>query len=174
MARFLHSLFCFDQRKCRSVILALIWFLGLLCGIGSLGYTGHCFSGFLRTSVLQPGSRGNLLIISLLPFLFSAFAVYLQRYELCAVICLIKAWLFGLMAAGYCFAFHSAGWLITSLVLFRDSLCQIFLWWFWFSHYPDRQSLRPVCAILCFIAVFLSVALDYCCISPFLAGFIEF
>ena len=134
MARFLHPFVSGTFRKCAPGVLALSWVLGL--GFGGLvfRYAGsHLVSRMPLAAMSQPSIPG-LLTSSLLPFLFSAFAVYFSVPRLLYGICFCKAFLLGYVTCGVFRAFGEAGWLVRWLFLFTDLWCAALLY-----HYCRRH-----------------------------------
>ncbi len=173
MARFLLRNSTQSQRKCRILILALIWCVGLISGVGSFYFTGDSFPSLMRMAAASHVSIVNLVIPSMLPFLFSAFALYLQCPQLLAVLCFLKAWLFGFVSFGCISAFGTAGWLLWLMALFSDIVCMVPLWWFWISHVECEGFVRFGQLATCILIVLCVISLDQGFISPFLVDLIE-
>lgn len=173
MARFFMRISGSVQRKWTIIILALFWCTGLICGVKSNSCAGDTISSLMRMAADRPVSIVNLLTVSLLPFLFSAFAVYLHSRTLLLTVCFIKAWLFGLISAGCYQAFGNAGWLVWLMICFSDIGCLIPLWWFWITHCDGIEGVQIHRLAGCFTAVLTVVGLDYGFISPFLVRLIE-
>lgn len=173
MARFLLRISDCLSRKYSVIFLAFIWCVGLAYGSLSHLYAGDFFVSLMRTAIVRPVSIVNLLAVSLLPFLFSAVAVFLSSRFLICCVCYIKAWLFGFVSAGCFFSFGTAGWLVWLMVCFRDMLCLVILWLYWLHHYDRSDTFRISTLLACITAVFLAVSFDYCFISPTLVSILE-
>lgn len=173
MARFLLRISDRNQRKYSIFILAFIWCFGIIIGVGSYLSAGDSFVSLMRMAAGRNVSIVNLLISSMLPFLFSAFAVYLHSMQLLAVLCFLKAWLFGFVSCGVLTAFGSAGWLVWLMLMFSDIFCLIPLWWYWISQFRSANRVHGTRLAGCLSAVLLIVSLDYSFISPFLVNLIE-
>lgn len=174
VARFLLRFSAPDRRKYSIVVLAFIWCVGLAGGIGISFFAGDSFVSLMRMAAGRPASIVNLLMVSMLPFLFSAVAVFLRSRYLLSAVCFIKAFLFGFVSSGAYMAFGSAGWLVWLMVMFSDIFCLIPLWWYWISGIRCDKSPQILHLIGCFVAAFFIISLDCRFISPLLAGLIEF
>lgn len=173
VARFLHRYSAPGRRKYTVLILAFIWCFGLLCGIRAASYAGDSFVSMMRMAACRPVSIVNLLTVSVLPFLFSAVAVYLRSWHLLAAVCFFRALLFGFISCGVYLAFASAGWLVWLMIMFSDILCLVPLWWYWIS--GTGHSMHSIYrTAVCFVAVCLIVSLDFRFIAPSLVYAIEF
>lgn len=173
MARFLLRISDQNQRKYPIFVLAFIWCSGIIFGVGSYLYAGDSFASLMRMAAGRNVSIVNLLISSMLPFLFSAFAVYLHCPQLLAVLCFLKAWLFGFVSCGVLTSFGSAGWLVWLMMMFSDIFCLIPLWWYWISQFRSANRVHGTQLAGCLAAVLLIVSLDYSFISPLLVNLIE-
>ena len=120
MARLLHSVGSFCTRKWDKLFLAFFWVAGLIAG----GFVFHCsgsnFVSQMPLAVASQPSIFTLLISALLPFLFSAYAVYIGLPRILYGICFLKAWGLGYLSCCVFAAFGSAGWLVRWLFLFTD------------------------------------------------------
>lgn len=174
MARFLHRFSPHHSRKYHIIFLAFVWVFGLFCGVGLSHCAGDSFPSLMRRTALSSVSIVNLLTVSLLPFLFSAFAVYIHSYAFLAALCFIKGCLFAFVSSGIFLAFDSAGWLIRLLLMFSDLACLIPLWWFWISYFHDRRRGSYAMLIKCGMIAVLIVSLDYLYVSPLLVKLIDF
>lgn len=167
MARFLHPFASFTLRKSGCFLLALFWVLGL--GFGGLvfRYAGSNFLSLMPLAYLSHPSIVGLLISSLLPFLFAAFAVYISAPWLLHVIGFSKAFLFGYVSAGV-YASHPGGWLIWLLFLSADIGSMILLYHYCLRHISGFRifSLRPLAGYSTLII--LLVWMDHSYISPLL------
>jgi hypothetical protein len=128
----------------------------------------------MRSGSYDAVSIVNLLTVTLLPFLFSAFAVYIRSYGLLAVLCFIKSVCFGFVSSGLLMAWGSAGWLIRLLLMFSDLICLVPLWWCWI-HFSEDEARNGSFSlwIPCMIAACI-VCLDYRYISPLLTKLFEY
>ncbi len=173
MARF----FFYDspqrRRKVCRFLLACMWLSGLLCGTLVYLSAEDSLISQMRSCVYAPVSIIGLLCGILLPFLFSAFAVYFSMPVLLFPICFGKAFLFSYISAGILFAFGSAGWLIRYLVLFGDCVSTPVLYWFWLRNLPGSHTRHTGESVFIVSLLILAGSIQYSVISPFLARLIE-
>ena len=157
----------FQNRKVSTIILAFCWCAGLLTGCFLANHAGNIHSSMMRRAVSCPVSIASLVVL-LLPFLFSAFAVYLSKTWLFLPFCFLKAFQFAFVASLVSTAFGSFGWLIRLLLLFSDGCTIPVLLWIWFRWIGSggRKAVQQiaVCAILGCVAW----SVDYFVVSPFL------
>lgn len=155
------------RRGCRA-LLALAFCIGLILGIFSAGIAGETFFSMMRGAAYSTVSIPGLLSMILLPFLFTAFAVYFSHPWLLLLIGFGKAFSFGLCSCGVMWAFGSAGWLIRMLLIFSDGMILPVLMWLWLRHISGRKpSFSRDLAVCAAFALFIG-GFDYCVVSPFL------
>ena len=163
-----------DYRKRYIVYLAFIWIFGLIFGVNLSFAAGPDFLSLMRGASGCSVSIVCLLSVSLLPFLFSAVAVYIRSMPFLAVLCFIKGFLFAFVSAGIFTAFKSAGWLVRILMMFSDLGCLVPLWWCWISCVSGRcrNSVYPV--LQSSLLALCIISLDYVYVSPLLEKLVEF
>lgn len=166
MDRFLHLILPKNVRKVSTVFLACAWVSGLV--LGAVLPANDFLVSAMRRAAAGPVSITGLLAAILLPFLFSAFAVYSSEFWLLIPIAFIKAFLFSFSGAAVIYSFGQSGWLVRLLLIFSDSLMLPFLWWYWLqalSFGKTRFLFNSICVL---IAAFIIGSLDFTVISPFL------
>ena len=160
------------QRKFGNTLLAFSWWLGIICGIVGYAAAGNSLYLLMRNSPYGTMSIVGLLGVSILPFLFSAFAVSISFPLLLYPICFSKAFLFSFVSFGVLHSYAGAGWLIRWLLLFSDTTGVPLLYCFWLRHLPGFQK-PSLSENVLFLVLFLVLGcIDYCIISPFLARLI--
>jgi hypothetical protein len=143
MAHFLHSIFRRTVRKRRHLFLALSWILGLGFGGFVFRYAGsHLVSRMPLAYFCQPPIPG-LLISTLLPFLFSASAVYFSTPKLLPGICFCKAFMLGYVCCGVFAVSAGAGWLVRYLFLFTDLWGAALLYHYCSRHISGVRAFSP-------------------------------
>ena len=153
--------------------LLLFWCAGLLLGVYSGTAAEDVSLALMRAAAGSRVSIVNLLAVTVLPFLLSAFAVFFSRQWLIFPLCFGKAFSFGFCAYAVCGAFPGAGWLIRFLLLFSDQCFIPVLFWFWIRHIGgQKRNLRWDTAVCLGVAAVVG-SLDQWLISPFLAALIE-
>ena len=120
MARFLHSIVSFCTRKWDKLFLASLWVAGLIAGGFVFRYSGSNLVSQMPLAVGSQPSIFSLLNSTLLPFLFSAYAVYIGAPRILYGISFLKAWGLGYLSCSVFAAFGNAGWLVRWLFLFSD------------------------------------------------------
>jgi len=158
----LHSVFL-------SALLAAFWLFGVCCGILLFLYAGTPMFFLMRRLPYGSVSIVSLLVTGLIPFLFSAFAVFISRPRMILAVSFCRACLYSFVSLGVSVAFASAGWLIRGLLLFYNSFSCVMLFFL---------SLRilsggKVCWLAVIAAVTAANGASFCIISPFLACLIE-
>lgn len=157
----------FQNRKLSTIILAFCWFAGLLTGCFFADHAGIFHYSMMRRAVSGSVSIAGLVVV-VLPFLFSAFAVYLSKTWLFLPFCFLKAFQFAYIAGLVGVSFGSAGWLIRLLLFFTDGWEILLLLWIWLRWISGgaRQAIREItfCGILCSVIWII----DYFVVSPFL------
>ena len=141
MARLLRWTYSQNLRKYDNILLAFIWLLGLCCGVVFCRRMQIPLFPMMHGVESCSVSIVCLLSVSLLPFLFSFFAVYIGSYRLLMLLCYIKGCLFAFLSMGILLAYGSAGWLLRLLIMFSDLGCLVPLWWYWLR--CREGSFRP-------------------------------
>ncbi|MGM9548844.1 MAG: hypothetical protein ACI3V5_03265 [Faecousia sp.] len=173
MAQFFHRNLPVWWRKCCFLILAFCWIAGLLSGAYVFRSAGSSLDSLMRGALFRPVSIAGLLCVTIFPFLFSAFAVYISEPRLLLLVCFGEAFVFSFVSLGLTQCGGSAGWLIRWLLSFSTSLTAPLLYLYWLRHLTGRKRFCSLEAagMLCMCALIGSV--DFRLISPFLAGLIH-
>ena len=161
------------SRKYRTIFLAFCWIVGLAFGIELSFTAGDSFLYLMRGSYGSV-SIVHLLLITLLPFLFSGMILYIPSPSLLYGLCLIKGLCFGFVSAGCLLAWGSAGWLVRLLLMFSDFLSLVPLWWCWLSCHPFRVQRNNASVVVSALIAACIVCLDYFCVSPIFAKVFEY
>ena len=159
--------------RVRVFVLICCWICGLLLGIHYASRADDTYFLLMHTAATARVSITGLLAAVFLPFLFSAFAVYILRPELLLAVCFLKAASFSCCSFGLMHAFGSAGWLVRFLLQFSDCFMIPVLLWFSVRHIV--KSVKPVWRdfLICSLWMLIVGAFDYCIVSPFLVGLID-
>lgn len=160
-------------RKGAALILASFFFLGHFLGVWFSSSASDPFYAAMRAAVSSRVSIPGLLSAMILPFLFSAFAVYLKQPMLLIPVAFLKAFFFSYVGYGFFAACGSAGWLVTWLAMF-GSLCSLpVLYCYWRLHLNGK----PFDPLLFFLGLGILViigCIDYFAVSPFLVSILTF
>lgn len=168
MARFLHRLYSSVCRKSCYILLACSWILGLGLGVLLFRYSGSGIVSLVGAAVIDRFSIVGLLSSLLLPFLFSALAVYISRPGLLYLICLAKAAAFGYLSCALFSAFPGCGWLVRLLFLFADQTGIILLFVYWQRHISGFRRFSMAGIGVYFAVILVAAGTDYCWIAPLL------
>lgn len=173
MARFFRHSMPLWWRRGSSVFLALSWLSGFFFGSLIFYITGSSFSSLMRGVIYGSVSIVGLMSVSVLPFLISAFAVYISKPSLLLIVSFGKAFLFSFVSLGIMDGFASTGWLIRWLLMFSDLISLPVLYWFWNRHISGDIPFSAAESLLVLSLCILVGSVDYCYVSPFLANLIN-
>ena len=142
---------------------------GLLFGCSYAGSVdASVYAGVLSTPGLTFSFAGFLTVL-FLPFLFTAFAVFIKQQWLLYPICFVKFFAFGFCSFLILSVFSPAGWLVRFFLLFSDSLLLPVLVWIWFNAVENGKE-KGEFLIYSAAAVLTIGSLDYFGIAPYLSG----
>lgn len=160
--------------RCKNVqlLLACAFLFGLISGILISMSASDALCSTMRAAPFGCVSIFGLLSVLLLPFLFSAFAVYSSSVLLLLCVAFAKAFAFGFVSFAVWAAFGAAGWLIRFLLMFADLIILPLLLWFWYQIMKNPHSWVKSTLVACILACFIG-GFDYCFVSPFLANLIS-
>ena len=165
MARFLYH--DFHRTYCRIKWLPLAFLGGILSGVYLFQRADGYFSLMMCRALSCRVSIVSLAAAYLLPFLFSAFAVYFHQTWLFGIVAYCKALSFSCVALGIGAAFGDGAWLACILLLFCD-ICTIpFLWFYWIRPLRAPGSFEGYSFWMMLIML---AGLDYFVIAPFAAA----
>lgn len=128
------------RRKVCRLVLAFFWLSGLLAGVAFYSPAGHILDPWMRGRAFAPVSIRPLLCVTLLPFLFSAFAVFISRPRLIYLVAFSKAFLLGLIGLAVQRCWGSAGWLARWMLCFSSAASGPLLYWYWLRHIDGRRE----------------------------------
>lgn len=168
MASLFCSLFSYIARKRDHLILALCWALGLFFGFCLFRSCGSNLASQMPLAMNCQSSIFQLLTPILLPFLISAFAVYISLPRLLFGVCFLKALLFCYVSCAVNAAYGSAGWLIRGLFLFTDLSGTVLLYHYWHRHITGTRKFSFGSFGAYQTAVLLFAWVDYRYIAPLL------
>lgn len=167
MARFLHHDFSCLRRKAPVLFLASFYLAGLISGI-LLFRQAEPSASLMRGAFPCAVSIVHLLSVSVLPFLFSAAAVYFSKPHLLYGIAFGKALTFSFVFAWATQAFAEAGWLARALLMFTDLGTMPLLLLYWLRHIPGARRFSGAEFGLLLVAVLFIGWMDCSCVVPFL------
>ena len=173
MVSFFRTDFASHSRRRLAVILAFTWCAGLILGAYTAILADIPFFSMMRTAPDARVSIPGLLAVMLLPFLFSAFAVYVSSLWLLVPIAFSKAFLFSYLSTGLSAVAGTSGWLLRFLWMFSDCLTVPVLLWFWFSACSKRREAALINAAAALPVLIGICYLDLQVISPFLVNLLS-
>jgi len=152
---------------------SFLWVLGLVSGM----ILQLCSGGFFPSLMLGI-PLGSVSIVSLftsvfLPFLFSAFAVYISQPLLLHFIAFWKAFAFSFVSTGMVICFGSSGWLIRLLLMFSDWVTMPILFWYLHCHDSSAYHFSGIEFFVICVLILCIGSFDYVYILPFMAGMIN-
>ena len=150
-------------------LLAVCWLLGVFCGMLLFLHAGTPVFSLMRRLPYGSVSIVSLLAAGLIPFLFTAYAVFISRPRMVFAVAFCKACLFSFVSLGISVAFASAGWLMRGLLLFGSGVSCVMLYFLWLRILSGRKTYWLAVAAAAAAACWTSFYI----ISPFLACLIE-
>ncbi len=150
-------------RNVNRYLLAFFWCLGVICGIFlSCSVDDRSYS-LIRSIPYGNISAISVLVHTVLPFLFSTFALCFNWSGLFLLICFCKAAFLSFLSFGYILINPSTGWILCCLFVFRNFLHLPLLYCFWLRCFEERRKFSfAVCLLWIGIAVLLeSISLRF-------------
>lgn len=163
-SRFMKSGFC----------LALFWCAGLVCGFVAFSGSSIITSDILRLAAAEKPAIWRFLSVLLLPFLFSALAVYLSKPQFLPMIAFFKAFLLMFVSIYVYSGFGTAGWLIRFLLMFSDLISVSLLYCYWSLYVSGKRLFATRHFVVCCLPVLLLGCFDYYSVMPLLTGLLSF
>ena len=173
MVRFFRYRYSDPTRRRNVSVLAFVLGCGFLFGSILSALPGNSDCMLITAAADYPASAGALLAVTLLPFLFTAFALFIRRRRLLLLISYLKASAFSYICGSVLRMYGQSGWLLVTLLLFSDCLALPLLCWVWIRSLDDgrRVALRVIPVV--FFLVSGIAFLDCRLISPYLARLIS-
>lgn len=162
-----------SSRKRSRLILAFCWFSGLCCGMAVYDAADASVLPLMRSFLWEEVSIVTLLWVNLLPFLFSAIAVFLSAPALVLPVCFCRAVLLGFVSLGILQSFGAAGWFLLWLLMFSRCACVPVLYLYWLCCLERARPSASLTALFGAVCTALC-CVEYCIISPFAACLIDF
>lgn len=158
--------------KASRWLLAFFWVSGFLLGCCYFQKNEQIFLPLMRAVQLDRVSIVGIAVSVFLPFLFSAFAVYIQKPILLYGICFFKAFIVAFAGFGLTVSFAHQGWLVRSVLLASDFCMIPILFWFWLRYIQGSSALlKQNCVFIGFCGVLVCLA-ERLFISGLLSGII--
>ncbi len=147
--------------------LILFWLLGLLTGCQIAHTLSQETLVMMRSVGAARFSIAGLLLSLLVPYGISMLVAHIHKLYLLFPIAFMKAFLFSLCAAAFICSFGDAGWLLTRLFMFSESLGSAVLLWYWVQLTGKRVDSISKSANISFFAIFIVVLFDVFMVVPF-------
>ena len=172
MVRFFRCHILQSTRRVSAIILAFALLSGFLIGGYCTGYADSLLLHLMRTAAFSRVSIVHLMPVLLLPFVFSAFAVYIGQRWLIFPIAFIKAFLLAYLTGAIRIFYPGSGVLLGVLLFFADYLIMPVLCWFWFHCFRGRKEFPQIC--WCMLLLVLAIGyVDSYVVSPFLVSLLS-
>lgn len=160
-------------RRIYRPLLAFFMFLGLVFGFLCSADSTVFLHSLMRPVVCYRVSIVGFICLLLVPFLLSAYAVFLSS-PLLFPLCFAKFFSFAYSAKMLMLAYGDAGWLARWLLLFSSVLSLPVLIWFCMRHVDGRSRENFWRDLgLCTVLLIGIGSFDYRVISPFLVRLID-
>lgn len=156
------------QRTCK-VLLCFCWILGMVLGAVFSAGADSSFLLLMRRTNFSVSIVG-LLLVAMLPFLFTAYAVFLSNRFLIIVFAFLKAFAFSYCLFGLSTVYEEGSWLAWILLMFSDLGTLPVLMWLWIRCFGSSERSLRTRFVCCLSVSALVVMADYWMISPFAAS----
>lgn len=171
---FFHLSLAFARRKGCRFLLAFCWSAGLIGGIGLCHRAGPSLVSWMRGVCDCPMSICRLLAVTLLPFLFSALAVYASHPALLYPFAFVRGLCLSFVAVAVQIGWAEAGWLARWLICFGGLGSAPLLYGYWLRHIGGHRAFSFWETALLFSAAGTVGSIQFFIIGPLLARVIHF
>ena len=148
-----------------------VWLAGLSLGLLTDRFYGESYESLVLFAGRQMPSFTDAILVTILPLLLSAFAVFFfHRFGVC-----LACFLRGLTIGFFLGVLTAAGgaWLAVLLLFSGLCFCPVLLWYLWRRLIGDLRSARRDFGI-CLLAGLCLAAVDTWVVAPFLAAALTF
>lgn len=160
-----------DRSMIPGLTLGGVWFAGVSLGLLAARFYGEPVAALSLTAGGGALSFAGACVVTMLPLLLSAFAVFFFHRAGAILACALRGITIGFMLG--CFVLAGGFWL--ALLLLFSGLCgsPVLLWFLWrrLSRGADRFRRDAVC---CLAAAAVIAAVDTWAVAPFLARALSF
>ena len=171
MVRFFHAHFLPISRRGSATELAFVLCCGFLFG-SLLATVGNPFgSSALHCAMMSRAATVSLVVVSILPLAFTAFAILVECSWIVIPVAFCKAISFSYLGASVLCTHEMSGWLLRFLFLFSDSLALPVLCLVWTWVLERRAFYRSLLVASLFI--FAIVIFDCQFVSPLLVSLLS-
>ena len=159
-------------KKSPVFCLSFPWVTGLLLGMHFAYTASISISSLMHTVAYCRVSIVGLLFVLFFPLVISAMAISVPFFLF--PLAFIKALSYGFSFYSVMYAFGSAGWLFTMLLLFSDSCMSVLLNWLWCRHLFGKKHTLWRDMLNCALVAVLIGLVDYFLVSPYLADLLYY
>jgi len=158
----------FKCRKMNLLLLAFFTFFGCSLGV----YTSHTSDiisfHLMRMAVTCPVSIVGLTFVMLLPFLITAFAIWISKPYLILPVSFFNSFSFTLILCYTIVVFDTAGWLVCLMLLFSNIFVQFALNWHWIRFLSGTSVSPAEDLLICVFCALAIIVVDYFFVAPYL------
>lgn len=156
-------------RSCPYVLIGC-WLFGLVAGILTALASEEVLVPLILRGVSMPTSASGMLLVGILPFLLSAYAIYFSEPWLLLIFSIGKSFSFAFCACGISLAFGQSSWLVRFLFLFSDILLMPLLLIYWLRHIRGNTPVKRMGLMPYLFTAGIVCWLDYRFIAPLLVS----
>lgn len=158
----------FSWHKLPISFILFTWCFGYTSGVVLLQRLSIECSSLLYFFLLHRSSFVGLIAVNIFPLLISAFLIRFGVPYLILPLALFKSFIGGYCSACILMVFGRAGWLISCLFLFSQSISNVVLLEYWIRNikYTEKWNLSTLSLSLSFC--FINCTIDYLLVRPFL------
>lgn len=159
-------------KKTPVFCLSFPWVAGLLLGMHFAFNASTSISSLMHTVAYCRVSIVGLLLVLFFPLVISVIAISVPFFLF--PLSFIKALSYGFCFYSVMFAFGSAGWLFSMLLLFSDSCMSVLLNWLWCRHLFGKRHILGRDVLYCALAAVSIGLVDYFLVSPYLTDLLYY
>ena len=156
--------------KSKLIFLISFWTMGICLGVHCSFCSDipeiHCVS-LQRVSIL------SRLVTLCVPVLISYAVIYFFDFRYIFPLALYKAFAYAFCAANLRIAYCSAGWLVSGIALFVDTIGSLLIWVIWISSLYKGKLAGKSMVLLTSILICLGF-IDFFAISPFMESLLNY
>ena len=149
------------------VYFSLAWLAGLVAGVCAATHLSTIHNSLTQSLIESRLSVVGFLASLVLPFVLSAILFRVSLFGLVIPLVFGKAFSYSWCVCVLLICFADAGWLLSRLLVFSDSIVAVLLLWYWFRGLGQDNHHRQVDLLLCIVIALVVGCIDRCVISPF-------
>ena len=154
-----------------AALLSCIWLLGIFLGLALASFSTDYVAPLLVKIVPSIIYTPIKLLIAILPFLLSVYAVSYTHRNWLFLICGLKASWFSFCCFLLCMCYGQAGWLACELFMFFEIFTLPCLFFYWVRHLSIQEGFPVHMHIVFFVLVAVIAIVDYRIMTPYAAKF---